>query len=76
MVSTPRTADGTRAEARRPARGAARIAGRPCLTRRTDPTRIGHTPLNCPSVAANPTVTESTPEFDLNQWRRSVADIL
>jgi hypothetical protein len=46
------------------------------LTRRTDPTRIGHTLLNCPSVAANPTITESTPEFDLNQWRCSVADIL
>jgi hypothetical protein len=46
------------------------------LTRPTDPTKIGHALLNCPSVEANPTVTESTPEFDLNQWRCSVADIL
>ena len=76
MVSTPRTAAGTRAGARRPARGAASVAGRPRLTRPTDPTKIGHALLNCPSVEANPTVTESTPEFDLNQWRRSVADIL
>jgi hypothetical protein len=76
MVSTPRTAAGTRAEARRPAREPARVAGRPRLTRCTDPTRIGYALLNCPSVEANPTVTESTPEFDLNQWRRSVADIL
>jgi hypothetical protein len=46
------------------------------LTRPTDPPKIGHALLNCPSVEATTTVTESPPEFELNQWRCSVAGIL